>query len=178
MNALQLVGYFQDFQLTWSYFLDQLVAGLTLGSIYGLIAIGYSMVYGILKLLNFAHGEVFMIGSYIGFFVLTWLGGAASPNLPIAIVIALMFAAAMIGSGLSASLSSGLPIDRFERRRLLASPPSSARSASRSACSSWRSSVLARRRSSTTRSRSIRARCSRGSRSVPSRSSTCSSSSS
>ena len=60
----------------WDYFLDQLVAGLTLGSLYGLIAIGYSMVYGILKLLNFAHGEVFMIGSYIGFFMLTWLGGA------------------------------------------------------------------------------------------------------
>ena len=50
------------------------------------------MVYGILKLLNFAHGEVFMIGSYIGFFVLTWLGGAADPSLPIAVVIALMFA--------------------------------------------------------------------------------------
>ena len=92
MDAFQLVGYFQDFQLTWDYFLDQLVAGLTLGSLYGLIAIGYSMVYGILKLLNFAHGEVFMIGSYIGFFVLTWLGGAADPSLPIAIVIALMFA--------------------------------------------------------------------------------------
>ena len=57
------------------------------------------MVYGILKLLNFAHGEVFMIGSYIGFFVLTWLGGAADPSLPIAVVIALMFLAAMLGAG-------------------------------------------------------------------------------
>ena len=100
MDALQLLAYFQDFQLTWDYFLDQLVAGLTLGSLYGLIAIGYSMVYGILKLLNFAHGEVFMIGSYIGFFVLTWLGGAADPSLPIAVVIALMFIAAMLGAGL------------------------------------------------------------------------------
>ena len=80
MHALQLVGYFQDYQLTWSYLLDQLVAGLTLGSVYGLIAIGYSMVYGILKLLNFAHGEVFMIGSYIGYFTLTALGGAADPR--------------------------------------------------------------------------------------------------
>jgi len=85
-----LLGYFQDFQLTWSYFLDQLVAGLTLGSLYGLIAIGYSMVYGILKLLNFAHGEVFMIGSYIGFFVLSWFGGAADPSIPVAAVVALM----------------------------------------------------------------------------------------
>jgi branched-chain amino acid transport system permease protein len=108
-----VVGYFQDFQLTWSYFFDQLVAGLTLGSLYGLIAIGYSMVYGILKLLNFAHGEVFMIGSYIGFFVLTWLGGAADPSLPIAVVIVLMFLAAMLGSGLL-----GVVIERFAYRPL------------------------------------------------------------
>src|SRR5215510_6572438 len=100
MHALHVVGYFQSFQLTWSYFFDQLVAGLTLGSLYGLIAIGYSMVYGILKLLNFAHGEVFMIGSYIGYFVLTWLGGAADPSIPVAATIALMFLGAMLGAGL------------------------------------------------------------------------------
>ena len=70
MHALQLLGYFQSYQLTWSYLLDQLVAGLTLGSLYGLMAIGYSMVYGVLKLLNFAHGEVFMIGAYISSFSL------------------------------------------------------------------------------------------------------------
>ncbi len=112
-DALQLLGYFQDYQLTWSFFLDQLVAGLTLGSVYGLIAIGYSMVYGILKLLNFAHGEVFMIGSYIGYFVLTWLGGAADPDLPIAIVVALMFVAAMLGAG-----ALGVVIERFAYRPL------------------------------------------------------------
>lgn len=111
--ALQLLGYFQDYQLTWSFFLDQLVAGLTLGSVYGLIAIGYSMVYGILKLLNFAHGEVFMIGSYIGYFVLTAFGGAADPDLPIVIVIALMFAAAMLGAG-----ALGVVIERFAYRPL------------------------------------------------------------
>jgi branched-chain amino acid transport system permease protein len=109
----QLLGYFQDYQLTWSFFFDQLVAGLTLGSVYGLIAIGYSMVYGILKLLNFAHGEVFMIGSYIGYFVLTALGGAADPDLPIVIVIALMFAAAMLGAG-----ALGVVIERFAYRPL------------------------------------------------------------
>jgi branched-chain amino acid transport system permease protein len=111
--ASQLLGYFQDFQLTWSYLLDQLVAGLTLGSVYGLIAIGYSMVYGILKLLNFAHGEVFMIGSYIGYFTLTALGGAADPDLPVAVVIALMFGAAMLGSG-----GLGVVIERFAYRPL------------------------------------------------------------
>ena len=110
---MELVAYFQDYQLTWTYFFNQLVAGLTLGSLYGLIAIGYSMVYGILKLLNFAHGEVFMIGSYIGFFVLTWCGGAADPSLPIAVVIALMFAAAMLGAG-----GLGVVIERFAYRPL------------------------------------------------------------
>ena len=113
MGAFQLVAYFQDFQLTWSYFFDQLVAGLTLGSLYGLVAIGYSMVYGILKLLNFAHGEVFMIGSYIGYFVLTWLGGAGNTSVPVAVVIALMFAAAMLGAG-----GLGVAIERFAYRPL------------------------------------------------------------
>jgi branched-chain amino acid transport system permease protein len=110
---VQLVAYFQDFQLTWSYFFDQLVAGLTLGSLYGLIAIGYSMVYGILKLLNFAHGEVFMIGSYIGYFVLTWLGGATDPSIPVAAVIVLMFLGAMLGAG-----ALGVVIERFAYRPL------------------------------------------------------------
>ena len=50
-----------------------------------LIALGYSMVYGILKLLNFAHGEVFMIGSYIGYFVLTASGARRAPNIPVAL---------------------------------------------------------------------------------------------
>jgi branched-chain amino acid transport system permease protein len=110
---MHVVGYFQDYQLTWSFLFDQLVAGLTLGSVYGLIAIGYSMVYGILKLLNFAHGEVFMIGSYIGYFVLTWLGGAADPRLPVALVIALMFIVAMLGAG-----ALGVVIERFAYRPL------------------------------------------------------------
>ena len=47
------------------YFLQQLINGITLGSIYGLIAIGYTMVYGIIGMINFAHGEVFMIGAFI-----------------------------------------------------------------------------------------------------------------
>src|SRR3954471_6471234 len=63
----------------WTFFLQLTVNGIILGSIYALIALGYSMVYGILKLLNFAHGDVYMIGSFIGFGVLTLLGGALSP---------------------------------------------------------------------------------------------------
>jgi branched-chain amino acid transport system permease protein len=104
---------FASYTLTWSYFFGALVTGLTLGSLYALIALGYSMVYGILKLLNFAHGEVFMIGAYIGYFVLTALGGAVNPKVPVAVAIALMFAAAMIGSGLL-----GVAIERFAYRPL------------------------------------------------------------
>jgi branched-chain amino acid transport system permease protein len=70
------------------YFLQQLINGLTLGSIYGLIAIGYTMVYGIIGMINFAHGDVFMVGSIVAFIVLLfflvhgWSG-------PFAIVLAL-----------------------------------------------------------------------------------------
>ncbi|MGH3015354.1 MAG: ABC transporter permease subunit, partial [Gaiellaceae bacterium] len=82
------------------FFVQQLVNGVTLGSVYALIALGYSMVYGILKLLNFAHGEVYMMGAFIGYFVLTGLGGASSPILPAALVLILMFLAGMLGAGI------------------------------------------------------------------------------
>ena len=52
--------------MNWSLFWDLTVSGVTLGSVYALIALGYSMVYGILKLLNFAHGDVYMIGAFVG----------------------------------------------------------------------------------------------------------------
>ena len=53
--------------------LQQLINGISLGSIYALIALGYTMVYGIIKLINFAHGEVFMVGAFIGFYPITYL---------------------------------------------------------------------------------------------------------
>ncbi len=59
------------------YFLQQLINGLTLGSIYGLIAIGYTMVYGIIGMINFAHGDIFMVGAFIAliaFLVLVAIG--------------------------------------------------------------------------------------------------------
>src|ERR1700743_3427888 len=59
------------------YFLQQLINGLTLGAVYGLIAIGYTMVYGIIGMINFAHGEIYMIGAFITticFVVLSLLG--------------------------------------------------------------------------------------------------------
>lgn len=54
-------------------FLQQLINGLTLGAVYGLIAIGYTMVYGIIGMINFAHGEVYMIGSYVSFMIIAAL---------------------------------------------------------------------------------------------------------
>src|SRR5437879_12764154 len=59
------------------YFLQQLINGLTLGAMFGLIAIGYTMVYGILGMVNFAHGEIFMIGGFVSvitFLILGYLG--------------------------------------------------------------------------------------------------------
>ena len=53
------------------YFAQQLINGLVLGSIYGLIAIGYTMVYGIVGMINFAHGDIFMIGGFIAAFVIS-----------------------------------------------------------------------------------------------------------
>ena len=67
-----------DSRASWTRFIQLTLNGLTLGSVYALIALGYSLVYGILKLLNFAHGDVFMVGTFIGFGVLQLLGGAAT----------------------------------------------------------------------------------------------------
>ena len=53
---------------------QQLINGVSLGSIYALIALGYTMIYGIIKLINFAHGDIYMVGAYIGFFVGSFRG--------------------------------------------------------------------------------------------------------
>ena len=99
------------------FFVQQLVNGLTLGSVYALLALGYTIVYGILKLLNFAHGEVYMMGAFAGYFVLSALGGAESPALPVALVLVLMFLAGALGSGLL-----GVAIERFAYRPLRDAP--------------------------------------------------------
>ena len=65
-----------------AYFSQQLINAITLGAIYGLIAIGYTMVYGIIGMINFAHGEVFMIGAFIsliGFMICSLLGIGSAP---------------------------------------------------------------------------------------------------
>jgi len=76
------------------HYLQQLVNGLTVGSTYALIAIGYTMVYGIIGMINFAHGEVYMIGSYVAFIVIAGLSLMGLDSLPLVITAA--FAASVI----------------------------------------------------------------------------------
>jgi branched-chain amino acid transport system permease protein len=82
------------------FFTQQLVNGITLGSLYALLAIGYSIVYGVIGLLNFAQGEVYMVGAFIGFGVLSGLGGPSGLTVPVVFALVLMFAAAALGSGM------------------------------------------------------------------------------
>ena len=102
-------------------FIQFTVNGLTLGSVYALIALGYSMVYGILKLLNFAHGDVYMVGAFIGFGMIQWLGfgadGAWSPVLNTWFVLVVVLLTAMAGCALL-----GVAIERFAYRPLRDAP--------------------------------------------------------
>ena len=72
-----------------AYFLQQTINGLTLGSIYGLIALGYTMVYGIIGMINFAHGEVYMVGAFVSVMAFTALGLLGISWAPLAIVLVL-----------------------------------------------------------------------------------------
>jgi branched-chain amino acid transport system permease protein len=81
-----------------STFLQQVVNGLSLGSIYALIALGYTMVYGVLRLINFAHGDVYMLGAYAGYYI-SLAQGRGEPSLGSAFVVMLgsMIACALVG---------------------------------------------------------------------------------
>jgi len=74
------------------YFLQQLVNGLTIGSAYALIAIGYTMVYGIIGMINFAHGEIYMIGAYTALIAITGLATLGVAWLPLILLVALICA--------------------------------------------------------------------------------------
>ena len=97
-----------------SYFVDQMINGLTLGSMYGLIAIGYTMVYGISGMINFAHGEVFMVGAFGSLIALLTLAHLGIASVPVALLIALVLTAAFTGLW-------GYAIERIAYRRLRAS---------------------------------------------------------
>ncbi len=74
------------------YFLQQLINGVTLGSIYGLIAIGYTMVYGIIGMINFAHGDVFMVGAFIALIMFLALFAVGLTAVPLALLLVLLVA--------------------------------------------------------------------------------------
>lgn len=127
-------------------FLQQLINGLAVGGIYALVALGYTMVYGVLKLINFAHGDIFTIGAYLGMTLLVsgGLSGSMTPVLAVGLVVIIVF-------GLVALL--GVALERVAYRPL--------RKANRLAAVV---SALARPSSSRTRSCSSTARASTSTR--------------
>ena len=95
--------------------IQQLFNGLSLGAIYALIAIGYTMVYGIIGMINFAHGEIYMIGGYVGLVTLSAVG--TQSGLPIWMVIGLMLVVAVFITGLY-----GFAIEQVAYKPLRGSP--------------------------------------------------------
>jgi branched-chain amino acid transport system permease protein len=117
VNSAQLLG-----SQRADEFVQQTINGLTLGAVYALIALGYSMVYGVLKLLNFAHGDVYMVGAFIGFGMIQWLGfrGEGDTWAPVVstwFVLLIVFAVAMAGTA-----GLGVAIERFAYRPLRNAP--------------------------------------------------------
>src|SRR5579864_1056640 len=96
---------------------EQLVNGIFLGAIYALIALGYTMVYGILRLINFAHGEVYMLGAYMSLFVSRWLGFGPESNKTDSSVVNLLI---MITSSMVICACVGVIIERFAYRPMRA----------------------------------------------------------
>jgi branched-chain amino acid transport system permease protein len=96
------------------YFVQQLINGLTLGSIYGLIAIGYTMVYGIIGMINFAHGDIFMVGSFIALILIVALGITAAT--PIALMLPALILVLLIAMALTAVW--GWTVERIAYRPL------------------------------------------------------------
>jgi branched-chain amino acid transport system permease protein len=96
-----------------AYFLQQLVNGLEIGSLYALIALGYTLIYGILELLNFAHGDVFMVGAFLGAGVAALLVHNELAAIPGGLIVGLMLLVAMGGAG-----GLGVTIERVAYRPL------------------------------------------------------------
>jgi branched-chain amino acid transport system permease protein len=93
------------------YFVQQLIIGVTLGSIYGLIAIGYTMVYGIIGMINFAHGDIFMVGGFIALIAFLALMAIGITSIPLALFLVLLIAMAL-------TALYGWTVERFAYRPL------------------------------------------------------------
>jgi branched-chain amino acid transport system permease protein len=100
-----------------AFFFQELVNGITTGALYALVALGFSMVYGVLKLLNFAHGDLYMVGAFIGYFIIQLSGGPLALRIPVPLLVVIMFVvAAVLVGGL------GVAIERFAYRPLRNAP--------------------------------------------------------
>ncbi|WP_408096636.1 branched-chain amino acid ABC transporter permease [Peredibacter sp. HCB2-198] len=95
-------------------FIQHTINGLALGSIYALVALGYTMVFGVLQLINFAHGDIFMVGSFIGLYFIRYFMPNVEPSLLTALTVILV---AMVGSALM-----GVIIEKFAYRPLRRAP--------------------------------------------------------
>lgn len=95
--------------------IQQLFNGLSLGAIYALIAIGYTMVYGIIGMINFAHGDIYMIGAYIGLVTLSAIG--TQSGLPVWAIIGLMLVVSVFVTGVY-----GLVVEQVAYKPLRRSP--------------------------------------------------------
>ncbi len=95
-------------------FIQHTINGLALGSIYALVALGYTMVFGVLQLINFAHGDIFMVGSFVGLYFIRWFMPNVEPSLLTTIIVILV---AMVGSA-----TVGVIIEKFAYRPLRKAP--------------------------------------------------------
>ena len=98
-----------------AYFLQQFINGLTLGAIYGLIAIGYTMVYGIIGMINFAHGEIYMIGAFLSVISFLVLGTIGVSYVPLALLVVLLLSVCL-------TATYGWTVERIAYRPLRGSP--------------------------------------------------------
>ena len=96
-------------------FLQQIINGLSLGAIYALIALGYTMVYGVLRLINFAHGDVYMLGAFAGYFLANALQLDANPSVLWAIVVTLGAMAICAGIGMLIERLAYRPVRHHSR---------------------------------------------------------------
>ena len=95
------------------YFGEQLVNGIIVGGVYALIALGYTLIYGVLQFLNLAHGELYMMGAFFGFFAMVAVGGPSAAVVPTWLMIIIMFLVAMGGGA-----GLGVAVERFAYRPL------------------------------------------------------------
>jgi branched-chain amino acid transport system permease protein len=98
-------------------FFQQVVNGLTVGSFYALVALGYTMVYGVIRLINFAHGDLFMVGAFAGLALLSGLGGQFVGAVSPAVLVPLVFLVSMLAVGVA-----GAVIERLAYRPLRRAP--------------------------------------------------------